>query len=131
MPAESSGHSYLQKNQVSGEVLLLDVAGEVDAVLAAARGATNGQSAKTLVKEGPLRILILGLKQGASLHEHDASGPVSIHSLAGTAVISAGGIDHVIEAGKALVFAAAVRHGVEAKTECALLVTIAHVEGDR
>src|SRR5262245_14356496 len=54
--SERSGHEYLTSHQISGNTLVLNLAEESQAVLAEARAANIGHAAKTLIKEGPLRI---------------------------------------------------------------------------
>jgi hypothetical protein len=72
--SESSGHEYLRAHQISGNALPFDIEQESKSILEAARTAEAGHTAKTLVKEGPLRMVILGFAPGTSLHEHRAGG---------------------------------------------------------
>ena len=45
--------------------------------------AQHGRSARTLVKEGALRVTIIGLAAGGTMPEHSANGPISIQLLQG------------------------------------------------
>ena len=92
--SETARHTYTQSHAISGEVLLLDVDAEAAAVLEAARAAGAGHAARTLVKEGPLRMVLLGMKQGSRLRDHRVDGPVSVHVLAGE-------VDHAQQIGRA------------------------------
>ena len=82
---------------MSGERLALDLDVESKAVLDAARA--TGHAAKALVKEGPLRIVILGFTPQSSLDEHRTAGPIAIQAVSGSVTVSAQGKDHVLDAG--------------------------------
>ena len=123
--SESSGHSYLESHDIGGEVLRLNVAGESTAILEAAGQAGVKRAAKTLVKEGPLRVVLMGLKSGSALAEHDAGGPVSIHVLSGRVKVSGPDRDETVDGGNALVFASSVPHSLEAESDAVVLITIA------
>jgi quercetin dioxygenase-like cupin family protein len=123
--SETTGHEYLKSHAISGDALLLDLDQESSAILDAAKAAAVGHAAKTLVKDGSLRLLLLGFKAGAALHEHDAAGPVSLHVLSGHVDITSPGQSDSLTAGAAIVFNASIRHSVEAKTDSVVLATIA------
>jgi quercetin dioxygenase-like cupin family protein len=118
-------HSYLQSHQISGEVLTLNLEQEEASILEAAKASAVGRAAKTLVKDGPLRIIIMGLTTGASLQEHDAAGPVSIHVLSGQVSVTSPDRSDSVRAGEALIFGAAVSHSLEAQSDSTVLLTIA------
>ncbi len=126
--SNSTGHAYLKNYQVSGEILLLNVEEESDTILEAARAAEVGHAAKTLVKDGPLRMIVLGFKAGASLREHSAGGPVSIQALSGRVEVSTEGRSHSLDAGRTLVINSAIPHSVTASSDAVLLLTIAWPE---
>ena len=123
--SEQSGHQYLKSHQLSGESLQLDLGEEQQAVLQAARAAGTGHTAKTLVKDGPLRVVLLGLKAGATLREHKAEGPVTIQVLQGSPRVSSGGTGEDLPVGSMQVFGGGVSHSVEASSDSVLLLTIA------
>ena len=86
----------------------------------------HGRTARTLVKEGALRLTLMGLSPNGALPDHSASGPVSIHMLHGDVVFTALGIEHPLNAGDVLVFAARVRHAARSTSGCTFLLTVAH-----
>ena len=126
--SESSGHEYLRVHQISGDALLLNITDESRSILEAARATDAGHTAKTLVKEGPLRMVILGFTPGSSLREHRAGGPVSIQSLSGAVEVLAQERSELLSAGEVLVLASDVPHSVTAKEYSVLLLTIAWAE---
>jgi quercetin dioxygenase-like cupin family protein len=87
----------------------------------------HGRTARTLVKEGPLRLTLMGLAAGGVLPEHSAAGPVCIHVLRGDVVFTALGVEHALSAGDVLVFAAGVRHAARSESGCVFLLTVDHV----
>jgi quercetin dioxygenase-like cupin family protein len=120
--SESTGHEYLKENQISGGVLRLDLAGESMAILNAARKARVGHAAKTLVKDGPLRVVIIGFRAGATLEDHHAPGPVAIQAVSGTTRIEAAGESYNLDQGNVIVFGSDVSHSVSAADEAVLTI---------
>jgi quercetin dioxygenase-like cupin family protein len=119
------GHSYLRSHQVSGDVMQMDLGAERASILDAARSAPVGHTAKTLVKDGPIRVVLVGLRSGATLREHKAEGPVTIQALEGEAVVSAGNETETLGVGSLLVFGPEMPHTLDASSDCVLLLTIA------
>ena len=67
---------------LAGDVIALDLSEEMQIVRdELAEG--HARIARTLVKEGPLRLTLVGLSPGGAMHEHEAGGPVTIHVLDG------------------------------------------------
>jgi quercetin dioxygenase-like cupin family protein len=122
--SESARHEYLESHQLSGNAVELDVERESQEILEAASAAGVKHAAKTLIKDGALRLIILGFMAGSSLREHRAGGPVSIHVLSGTTEITTENGAHTLSSGSALVLASDVAHSVTAKTAAVLLLTI-------
>jgi quercetin dioxygenase-like cupin family protein len=86
----------------------------------------HGRTARTLVKEGVLRLTLMGLSSGGVLPEHSAAGPVSIHVLRGDVLFTGPDGDHALSAGDVLVFASGVRHSARSTSGCVFLLTVAH-----
>src|SRR5690554_2463457 len=79
------------------------------------RGLLNrsGRSARTLIKDGPLRVTLVSLAAGGSLSEHHATGPITIHTLSGTIRFRAGDDEWLLEPGDLLSLGASVPHTAE------------------
>ena len=88
--------------------------------------ARHGRSARTLVKEGPLRLTVIALVAGGTIPSHNAEGPVSIHVLEGDATFEVAEREYALAAGDILVLAAGVRHNVRSSGGCLLLLTVVH-----
>jgi quercetin dioxygenase-like cupin family protein len=89
--------------------------------------ARHGRSARTLVKEGPLRLTVIALAPGGSLPPHQAEGQVSIQLLAGDAVFDVGAREYPLAAGDVIVLASGVRHGARSEGGCRILLTVVHL----
>jgi quercetin dioxygenase-like cupin family protein len=126
--SESRGHEYLRAHQIADDVLLLNLEQESAAIIEAARQTAAGHTAKTLVKEGPLRVVLLGLTSGSALREHSADGPVIIQVLSGAVNVEAGELHESLGPGRVVVLGPSVGHSVVARTDAAVLLTIAWPE---
>ncbi|HZT95732.1 MAG TPA: cupin domain-containing protein [Chloroflexota bacterium] len=62
----------------AGPMLQYDVSSEAESLMAAPSYRRGEPSGKTLLKEPDLRLVLLALKAGTQMREHDASGPVAI-----------------------------------------------------
>jgi quercetin dioxygenase-like cupin family protein len=117
-------HTYVRTHAISGNVLTFDLKSNHADLMERARTAKAGRTAKTLVKEGPLRITLVALKQGVSLQEHQVAGAVSIQALRGRVAIEADGARSDLRAGQLLVLDADIRHRATGVTDCAILITM-------
>ncbi len=88
--------------------------------------ARSGRTARTLVKEGPLRLTMLALAPDGDLPEHSTDGAVSIHILQGGAVFRALGNEYTMVANDILVLAPGVRHSARSAHGCTFLLTVVH-----
>ena len=89
--------------------------------------ARHGRSARTLVKDGPLRLTLIAIAAGGGMPSHHAEGPVSIHLLDGDVVIDAEGSEYTLVPGEVLVLDSGVQHGVRSSGGCMLLLTVVHL----
>jgi quercetin dioxygenase-like cupin family protein len=81
--------------------------------------------ARTLTKHGPLRMVLVRLRAGAQLAEHDAGGPVTIHCVMGSVRVLCAGQAFSLAQGDILTLDEALKHSVDALDDAALLLTIA------
>jgi quercetin dioxygenase-like cupin family protein len=84
----------------------------------------SGRRAETLIKTDRLRVVLITMRAGASLQEHTAPGPITIHALKGRFEVDGGGATADLPAGSLISFEANVRHAVHAKEDGAFLLTI-------
>lgn len=109
---------------LAGDVLAFDLAAEIRTVREEL-AATHSRIARTLVKEGPLRLTLVGVGAGGSLREHQAEGPISIHVLEGEIALDAGGQTRTMPAGSLAALDAGVRHAVRSSRGGLFLLTVA------
>ena len=88
----------------------------------------HGRSARTLVKEGPLRLTLIALAPGGEMPAHKADGPISVQVLQGDATFRTMNETHALEAGDVIVVAASVEHSVSSRRGCSFLLTVVHAQ---
>jgi quercetin dioxygenase-like cupin family protein len=108
---------------LSGAVLAFDL----NAELRTAReelGSGAVRSARTLVKEGALRVTLVGLGPGGSIRPHQAEGPISICVLEGEILLEAGSETHQLVNGSLAALEGGVRHAVSSRQGGFFLLTL-------
>jgi quercetin dioxygenase-like cupin family protein len=87
-----------------------------------------GRSARTLVKDGPLRVTLVALREGGALSEHSAGGPITVHVLSGGIRFTAGAKEWDLGPGELLSLGAGVPHSVTSPGGGVFLLTVATAE---
>jgi quercetin dioxygenase-like cupin family protein len=82
------------------------------------------RNAITLVKHGPLRVVLIVLRSGTTLEEHHAVGPLTLQVLSGVLRVRTLGRGVDMGRGTLLVLEAGLQHEVEALEESALLLSL-------
>lgn len=85
---------------------------------------TGDRNAITLTKGPTLRVVLIVLKKGATLHEHQVGGPITIQAIAGSCRLTIGGQVSDLGSGEIAVLESAIDHEVEALEEATLLLTV-------
>jgi quercetin dioxygenase-like cupin family protein len=114
---------------LAGDVLLLDLAAEGGVARDPQVLARTGRNARTLLKQGQLRVTLVVLAPGGLIAEHLADGPVMIHVLDGGVRAIVGGQSHELVAGQLLSLAAGVPHAVESSGGATFLLTLVSARG--
>jgi quercetin dioxygenase-like cupin family protein len=86
---------------------------------------------RTLVKDGPLRVTLVGIRADGGMREHRAAGPVTIHVLEGEIEVTAADRRWPLRAGELLALDAGVVHAVTSKPGAIFPLTVMHGDGDR
>jgi NADH-quinone oxidoreductase subunit F len=102
----------------------LDLRHEIDELELSELWKCSDRTAKTLVKQADLRVVLTLMKAGAVLKEHKADGVVTIHVLRGRICINVDQRALEFEQSQMVILNAGVVHSVEALDETALLVSI-------
>lgn len=108
---------------LASKVLAFDLTNEMR-VIRAELGASHNRIARTLVKEGSLRLTLIGLRPGGGMHEHVAEGPITIHALEGSIVVRTGNDTQTLGAGSLLALDGGVRHDVSSNEGGFFLLTL-------
>ncbi len=83
-----------------------------------------GRRAETLIKTDGLRVVLVTMLAGITLHEHTAPGPITIHALQGRFGVTFEDQERELDPGDLLSLAPDVRHSVTTLAEGAFLLTI-------
>ena len=92
--------------------------------------ARHGRSARTLVKEGPLRLTIVAIGAGGTLPAHRTDGPITIHVLEGEVTVSAREQEYPLSPSDVLALAPGVEHAARSTQGGVFLLTVVHRESD-
>ena len=111
--------------RLAAKMLTFLIRAEDDTLRAFAEDSKTGRAAKTLVKEGPLRITLVALKKGTVLPPHQVAGPVSIQSIRGCLRLTVDGGEMDLTAGSLIALGPGVAHTAKAHTDCGILITFA------
>ena len=114
----------LNDDRSGGEVLVVRLDDERKQAAASAPRERSGRRARTLVKDGPLRVTLVELDPGGTIAEHRADGPITVQPVEGRLLFTAGGREHDIGPGELLAVAAGVRHSVASPTGALFLLTL-------
>src|SRR5512141_1723494 len=115
------------KRTLEGDVLVHHL-GQDELMIDSTLLARHGRTARTLVKEGPLRLTLVAIAVGGILPPHSADGPVAIHLLQGDVIFTARNEDYPLKARDVLVVAAGVEHSARSERGCLLLLTVVQPE---
>jgi quercetin dioxygenase-like cupin family protein len=85
----------------------------------------TGHNSKTLVKYESLRIVLIAMKAGIRIPEHQTEGRISIQTIRGRIVVRATGRTFDLSTGGLLALDQGLRHDVEALEDSAFLLSIA------
>ncbi len=87
--------------------------------------ADGSRSARTLVKNGPLRATLIGIAPGGSMATHSADGPIMVQVLDGAIEFEVEGRTWPLPAGTLFSLDAGVVHAVHAPQGGIFLLTVA------
>jgi quercetin dioxygenase-like cupin family protein len=132
-PGETSPSPERAAQRLTGPALRFDLAAELEGLRGEPAWARFDRNAKTLAKDGGVRVVLTTLKRGATLDEHRVSAPVVVQTLQGhlrlhLAEPDAGALD--LPAGHLALLQPGIGHRVEALEESALLLTVAGGSGE-
>lgn len=111
------------QHPVSGSELTFSLADEIRTVREELASG-HERSGRTLVKEGGLRLTLVGVKAGGTIQPHKADGPISVQVLDGEIEFEAQGKRHTLATGSLLVLDSQVQHSVRSPRGGIFLLTV-------
>lgn len=114
----------MEQTSMGEPVQRLGVLQELSALLNSSEVARAGRSARTLFKDGSLRLVLVALGATGVLQEHHAPGPLTIQALSGSVTVEAGDQSFPLHLGDLLVLPAGAPHAVQAHEPSGLLLTM-------
>ena len=117
--------SVLRTRRLSGKVLTFLLGAEDDTLRELAESSKTGRAAKTLIKQGPLRITLVAMREGATLPSHQVAGPISIQTIRGCLRVTTEKGDVDVPASGLISLGSGVAHITKARDNCAILITFA------
>jgi quercetin dioxygenase-like cupin family protein len=117
--------AVLRVRRLAGKRLTFILRAEDETLREFAQDSKTGRAAKTLVKEGPLRITLVALKKGTALPSHHVEGPISIQTIRGCLILTTDRGDMDVPEGNLITLGPGVVHAAKAQEDCAILLTFA------
>ena len=109
---------------LSGDVLRFDLEEERGRVNDPPLLQRHGRNARTIVKEGPLRVTLVMVRAGGKIATHRADGPITVQVLQGDIQFRVGGREHRLAAGDLLAVRAGLEHDVGSDGGGTFLLTV-------
>lgn len=110
---------------LTDDVLVFDLEHEREHIASPAGGGSGGRHARTLLKSGPLRVMMVVLGPGGATAEHQAEGPITIQPLWGRIRFTAEAGARDVGPGELLCAGPGIRHAVASADGAVFLLTIA------
>ena len=112
---------------MAGPFLEFDLSREVQQLRQEGTWST-GRNSKTLVKYADFRVVLMALKAGMHVEEHQAEGRISVQTIAGHISVRSSGRTFDLPTGSLLALDRATVHDLHALEDSAILLTIAWPE---
>lgn len=122
---EEKKSSVLRTRRLSGKVLAFLLGAEDDTLRELAESSKTGRAAKTLIKQGPLRITLVAMRKGTALPSHQVAGPISIQTIRGCLRVTTEKGEVDVPANSLISLGSGVAHTAKAHDDCAILITFA------
>lgn len=122
---EEKKSSVPRTRRLSGKVLAFLLGAEDDTLRELAESSKTGRAAKTLIKQGPLRITLVAMRKGTALPSHQVAGPISIQTIRGCLRVTTEKGEVDVPANSLISLGSGVAHTAKAHDDCAILITFA------
>ncbi|MDP2301021.1 MAG: cupin domain-containing protein [Ignavibacteria bacterium] len=114
----------LSERKLKDTLLSFSIGSETDKLKKETAWINGDRNAVTLQKNSNLRVVLISLHKGATLHEHKVEGPITLFVLSGKMNFIAGEEKVILEGNEFIVLEKAVPHDVEALEDTTFILTI-------
>jgi quercetin dioxygenase-like cupin family protein len=111
------------KHPVSGPALAFSLSDEIQTLRKELAKAPS-RSARTLIKEGPITVTLIGVNPGGGLSAHKADGPITVQVLEGEIEFAVGEMARVLTAGTLFALEGGIQHAVKSEHGGVFLLTV-------
>lgn len=118
------------EGRLAAPVQLVTLAAAAARLRAEPHPSVTGHRQITIVRHGPVTLVLFVFDTDGLLKEHRAEGIVTIHVLDGRLQVMADGETHELEAGALLALAPGIPHAVRAATASEMLLTVHRLPTD-
>lgn len=108
----------------AASIARFDLSAELERLRGRVEYGSGDPTGSTLVKEADLRVVLIALRAGGRMHEHDTSGPISVQPIEGRIRFAAGSEQIELAPGEIVALKPGVSHHVEALEDAAFLLTV-------
>lgn len=116
------------KHVVTAPALTFSLPDETRTVREQLAAGAGERSGRTLIKDGPLRVTLVGLNAGGRVRSDKADGPITMQVLEGSVELDVEGQRLPMPAGSLLALDAGVPHTVSSTGGALFLLTVVHTE---
>lgn len=110
---------------LAGDAMMFHLADEQAKATHADPASQRKSSARTLVKDGALRVTLVVIPPAGGIAEHHADGPISVQPLEGSVMFKTSAGTFTVATGDLLTLGAGVRHEVSSENGATFLLTVA------
>ena len=114
----------LSERKLKDMLLSFSINNDTDKLKSETAWTKGDRNAVTLQKNSNLRVVLISLRKGATLHEHRVEGPITLFVLSGKMNFIAGEEKILAETNKLIVLEKAIPHDVEALEDTTFILTI-------
>lgn len=111
------------RHTITGSALSFSLEEELQ-IIREQLGSAAARIGRTLVKDGPLRVTLVGLNAGGTLSPHKAEGPITVHVIDGEIEFEAEDKLWTLPTGTLFALDAGITHSVSAKKGGIFLLTV-------
>ncbi len=125
MARREEASSETTERSLDREVMTFDLPAILGSMKQEQSWRTANRNAMTLVKQPVFRVVLVALRAGTDIADHETEGPITVQALEGRLAIHAGEDEFVLGAGQLLVLRPGLRHAMRAEDDSAFLLTLA------